>query len=166
MFPTMDLQTTNEDALMPSQTELPLKIINVIISNDFENETNTEVDINTEENHVKSTANTKDESDETAKVAFQEDTEKEHHQDSLRDKIALLQEDSDDEEKVFTSNDMGPRNTNGNNERSSVNGQITNNTPQTNDEIDTLWAEAIKAQNEGSYKHAIRNFTAILEVSS
>ena len=166
MFPTMDLQTTNEDALMPSQTELPLKIINVIISNDFENETNTEVDINTEENHVKSTANTKDESDETAKVAFQEDTEKEHHQDSLRDKIALLQEDSDDEEKVFTSNDMEPRNTNGNNERSSVNGQITNNTPQTNDEIDTLWAEAIKAQNEGSYKHAIRNFTAILEVSS
>ena len=157
----MDLHTTKEDVLMPSDNaELPINIIDLIISSNIESDTNTEPDVNNGENHDHTNTDTEDEVVEEAKVPVQEETEKEN----LYNIDIVGHRGLDKKEILCLSNEEDPNNLSNCKENGSENG---NNKDDTNpsEKIVELWAEAIKAQNEGHYKHAIQNFTAILEVS-
>ena len=159
----MDLQTAKEeDALMTSQNEVPITLIDVILSNDLDNDTESEVKIHTEENHAQTLNNFKEENDEKTKVVLQEEEKKEHLDEDCLRKFSSSQEGPKDKEVV--EHELGHTTTGGHDDVGSTNGEVANNTSQKN-EIDIMWTEAIKAQNDGNYKHAIRKFTAILEVS-
>ena len=160
----MDLQTTHEEDLKQSETELPtgMNLINLLISNGLENDNLSELDVKNTQSHEQTNSPTNDDTGEDTTTQSQEETEKEPAQHDLKDAVDLCDIDLLINEKELPSDKVKTNKQDNPNEKGNENGASDKEPPEK--EIETLWAEAIKAQNEGHYKHAIRNFTAILEV--
>ena len=165
----MDLQTTHEEALQQSEPELPINALDLIISNGLDKLT--ELDLKTEipewdvddtQKHEQTNSHTKDDTGEDTKTQSQEETEKQSVKYHLKEAVDLCDIDLLINEKELPSDESKPNQRSDPNENGNENGACDKQPPEK--EIEKLWAEAIKAQNEGHYKYAIRNFTAILEV--
>ena len=159
----MDLQTTHEEALQQSETELPINLINLIISNGLENDKHSELDVNNIQNHENTNSHTTDDTGEDTQTQGQEETEKEPVKHNLKEAVDLCDIDLLINENELPLDEVKANERSNPNEKGNENGASDKEPPEK--EIETLWAEAIKAQNEGHYKYAIRNFTAILEVN-
>merc|ERR1711963_167462 len=132
----MDSQKTNDESLPQSEKELQINIIDLMVSDDTE---------------------TKQPSNGQTIHTPEEEEEKENTNRNLKYKPNVEEEKNENEnfEKLEQNK------TENTNEKRVINGVFTDDSAGKS--LELLWAEAIKAQNEGRYKDAIRNFTEIYE---
>ena len=154
----MDLQRTHDEELKSTETEL----YQMIISNGLENAKDLEVDENNTLNHEETNSHAMEGTGEDKTTQSQEEMEKEPVIDNLNNTVDLCDIDILIREKEIPSDIIKASKSYDPDEKCNENVASQNETRKK--EIETLWADAIKAQNEGHYKYAIRNFTAILEV--
>ena len=175
----MDLQSTNHDALISSQSEFPANIVDIIISKDFENDNSSQNDETAPEDNTQENINTKSESVQIESVQLQDEKEKEEEKEDsggrLRDKTPprehlkhanakeITPNNETNENDMTTENECETTNEDEQHKKLNSNPQSFGQPTQQND-VDRLWNEALMAQNQGNFKSAIRKFTAILEV--
>ena len=155
----MDLQAKNDESLPQSEKELPSNIIDLIISDDLEKDSKLEFDAKITENDDIAQAETKQTCNRQTIFTPEEEEKKENTDTNLQYKSNVEEEKSENEnfEKLEQNK------TENTSEKRVINGIFTDDSAGKS--LELLWAEAIKAQNEGRYKDAIHNFTEIYEVS-
>ena len=158
------LEETAEDGCKPSDNELPKNILNLIISNDFENESHTKSDRNDEISHDELPEDIKDNGDEGGQAMVLGEAE-ENDGFNLMTMPDLLTPGDVNKENVSSSNSNTSSHKFIEADLSNEDDKLLSSKTIQTKALAILWAEAIKAQNEGHYKEAIRNFTAIYEVS-
>ena len=155
----MDLQKTNDESLNPSETEIPINTIDVIKRKDSENEANSKLEVKCPETDDNTLTETKTAQNGGANQKSEEEEKKENVDNIVNEKL--------EDKKERRANNLleNPRLdiSEDQNEKPVENGIFDDDTASKN--LELLWAEAIKAQNEGRYKDAIRSFTAIYDVS-
>lgn len=154
----MDLQTANDDNLAVPETDLPINIVKLIVSNDTDKNLISEIDLKDPESHDNKVKETQKDLEEGS-LKVQEEEKKEPTNNNIKDGIEDNEQQYENEEvdQVVVGKTENDAN------KIAVNGIFTGDLEGKN--LELLWAEAIKAQNDGRYKDAIRNFTAIYEVS-
>ena len=155
----MDLQKTNDESLNPSETEIPINTTDVITRKDSEKDVNSKLGVKYPETDDNALTETKTAQNGEANQNSEEEEKKENIDNIVNDKL----EDEKENQENNLSQTPGFDISKDQNEKTVENGIFDDDTASKN--LELLWAEAIKAQNEGRYKDAIRNFTAIYEVS-
>jgi len=153
----MDLQKTNDESLNPSETEISINPIDVITHKDSEKDVNSKLEVKCLETDDNTLPETKTAQNGEANQDSEEEEKKENIDNIVNDKIEDKKEKK--ENKLSENSELDI--TEDQNEKPVENGIFDEDTATKN--LELLWAEAIKAQNEGCYKDAIRNFTAIYE---
>ena len=155
----MDLQKTNDESLNPSETEIPTNTIDVISRKDSEKDVNSKLEVKCPETDDNTLTETKTAQNGEANQKSEEEEKKENIDNIVNEKL--------EDKKERRANNLleNPRLdiSEDQNEKPVENGIFDDDTASKN--LELLWAEAIKAQNEGRYKDAIRSFTAIYDVS-
>ena len=156
----MDLQKTNDESLPQSEKELPSNIIDIIVSDDLEKDTILAIEEKITENEEIANTETKQTCNGQTIYTPEEEEEKENIDRNLKYKLKVEEEKNENENfEILEQNS-----TEDTSEKRVVNGIFTDDSAGKS--LELLWAEAIKAQNEGRYKDAIHNFTEIYEVSN
>merc|ERR1712223_1081392 len=153
----MDLQKTNDESLIPSETEIPINTIDVITRKDSEKGVNPKLEVKGPETDDNTLMETKTAQNGEANKNSEEEEKKENVDNIVNDKL----EDEKESQENNLSETPGLDISKDQNEKTVENGIFDDDTASKN--LELLWAEAIKAQDEGRYKDAIRNFTAIYE---
>ena len=156
------LEETAEDGCKPSDNELPKNIFNLIISNETENHTKSERDDVI--SHDELPKDIKDNGDEGGRAMVLGEAE-ENNGFNLMTMPDLLTPGDVNKENVSSSNSNTSSHKFIEADLSNEDDKLLSSKTIQTKALAILWAEAIKAQNEGHYKEAIRNFTAIYEVS-
>ena len=157
------LEETAEDGCKPSDNELPKNIFNLIISNETESHTTSERDDVI--SHDELPEDIKDNGDEGGQAMVLGEAE-ENDGFNLMTMPDLLTPGDVNKENVSSSNSNTSSHKFIEADLSNEDDKLLSSKTIQTKALAILWAEAIKAQNEGHYKEAIRNFTAIYEVSS
>merc|ERR1712223_2024987 len=153
----MDLQKTNDESLIPSETEIPINTTNVITRKDSEKGVNPKLEVKCPETDDNTLQESQTAQNGEATQNSEEEEKKENIDNIVNDKL----EDKKERQENNLSETPGLDISEDQNEKPVENGTFDDDTASKN--LELLWAEAIKAQNEGRYKDAIRNFTAIYE---
>merc|ERR1712038_901949 len=142
---------------MGSETEIPINTIDVITCKDSEKDVNSKLEVKCPETDDNTIQETQTAQNGEATQNSEEEEKKENIEETVNDKI----EDKKGRQENNLSENPGLDISEDQNEKPVENGIFDDDTASKN--LELLWAEAIKAQNEGRYKDAIRNFTAIYE---
>merc|ERR1712133_96192 len=153
----MDSQKTNDEFLPLSEKELQINIIDLIVPDDPEKDSKLEIDAKITENDDIANAETKQTCNVQMICTPEEEEEKENTDRNLKYK-PNVEEEKNKNENLEKLEQNRTENTS---EIRVVNGIFTDDSAGKS--LELLWAEAIKAQNEGRYKDAIHNFTEIYE---
>ena len=156
----MDLKKTNDESLNPSETEIPINTIDVITLKDSEKDLNSKLEVNCPDNFDN---NAFPETQTAQNGEANQNSEEEEKKENINNIENDKSEDEEERQENNSSETPGLDISKDQNEKTVENGIFDDDTASKN--LELLWAEAIKAQNEGRYKDAIRNFTAIYEVS-
>ena len=156
----MDSQKTNEESLPKSEKELPSNIIDLILSDDLEKDSKLEIEEKLKENDENAHTETKQTGNRQT-IFTPEEEEKNGDIDRNLKYKSNVEEETTENENFEKLEENTTENTS---EKRVVNGIFTDDSAGKS--LELLWAEAIKAQNEGRYKDAIHNFTQIYEVSN
>merc|ERR1712043_109263 len=128
----MDLQTANDDNLAVPETDLPINIVKLIVSNDTDKNLISEIDLKDPESHDNKVKETQKDLEEGS-LKVQEEEKKEPTNNNIKDGI-------EDNEQQYENEEV---------DKIVVNGIFTGDLEGKN--LELLWAEAIKAQNDGRY---------------
>merc|ERR1712038_195445 len=142
---------------MGSETEIPINTIDVITCKDSEKDVNSKLEVKCPETDDNTIQETKAAQNGEANQNSEEEEKKENIEETVNDKI----EDKKERQENNLSENPGVDISEVQNEKPVGNGIFDDDTAS--NALELLWAEAIKAQNEGRYKDAIRDFTAIYE---
>ena len=156
------LEETAEDGCKPSDNELPKNIFNLIISNETESHTTSERDDVI--SHEELPDDIKDYGDEGGRAMVLGEA-KENDGFNLTTMPDLITPGDVNKENVSSSNSNASSHKMIQADLANEDDKLLSSKTIQTKALAILWAEAIKAQNEGHYKEAIRNFTAIYEVS-
>ena len=156
----MDSQKTNDESLPQSEKELQINIIDLIVSDDPEHNSKLEIEAKITENVDVANTETKQTCNVQMICTPEVEEEKENTDRNLKYK-PNVEEEKNKNENLEKLEQNRTENTS---EIRVVNGIFTDDSAGKS--LELLWAEAIKAQNEGRYKDAIHNFTEIYEVSN
>merc|ERR1712038_1988384 len=142
---------------MGSETEIPINTIDVITRKDSEKDVNSKLEVKCPETDDNTIQETQTAQNGEATQNSEEEEKKENIDNIINDKLEDKKESQEnnlsENPRLDISEDQK--------EKPVENGIFDDDTASKN--LELLWAEAIKAQNEGRYKDAIRNFTAIYE---
>ena len=154
----MDLQKKNDESMPQSEkSELPINIIDLIITNELEKDSKSEIEAKITENEDNTHTEAKQTNGQTILI-----TEEENIKENKDDIVKDISGNEKVEIKIETTDNVRQDEIGNANEKRVDNGIFTDDSAGKS--LELLWAEAIKAQNEGRYKDAIRNFTEIYEV--
>merc|ERR1712038_1322161 len=142
---------------MGSETEIPINTIDVITRKDSEKDVNSKLEVKCPETDDNTIQETQTAQNGEATQNSEEEEKKGNINNIVNDKL----EDKKEIQENNLSEPPGLDISEDQKEKPVENGIFDDDTASKN--LELLWAEAIKAQNEGRYKDAIRNFTAIYE---
>ena len=156
-----------DDALVSSDSNYTVNIIDLLLSKDFDENDKSEENVVTSQNHFQETE--EDEVRDT-KVEDNEEEKEEGFEEKHADVTEEVSTSSDSRQdnsnknitdSTSTSSDDDDNDDNSNKEKEADNGHAKASFSK---ELEELWNEALQAQNRGDFKSAIEKFTAILEV--